>query len=383
MQPAVQRRLRAALGETALVAHDDGTWSVVGASVEPVRRTVEILAQERVRFAPVGRATTVTAAVKVSAPSGIFDLWTDELVVRVGAGTTLGELDAALAPHGLCCGLADATPASTSLGALFAAGDRGLRGGDALRERTLAVTLVDGTGTLRRSGARVVKNVAGFDLARLHWGARGSLGLLLDLTVRVRALPSARRVIAWTSAREDLRATMEHVRSIAHDHVSELWVSAAAAARAGLRARTMLVCAREGAPEGLERWAAAMGGDLLEEDAWLRLGAACFDPSLPSYRATGVTLRSCVERGIGEDENAPWVVDLLAGEAWWVGATPVGLAGATTWAETEPARRGRRTQADTVRAQAEARLRTVFDPHGLLPDPPAPLVLPAGSEVTR
>jgi len=58
-----------------------------------------------------------------------------------------------------------------------------------VRDAVLGVTMVNGLGQRLRLGGRVVKNVAGFDLSRLQVGAFGTLGLLLDLSVRVIPAP--------------------------------------------------------------------------------------------------------------------------------------------------------------------------------------------------
>ena len=53
-----------------------------------------------------------------------------------------------------------------------------------------------GDGTVARSGGRLVKNVTGFDLHRLHVGARGTLGAILEVSLRLRPLPECEAVVA-------------------------------------------------------------------------------------------------------------------------------------------------------------------------------------------
>jgi glycolate oxidase FAD binding subunit len=64
------------------------------------------------------------------------------------------------------------------------------------RDNVLGLEFVSGEGAVIRGGGRVVKNVAGFDLVRLLVGSWGSLGVITEVTVRLRALPEADVTIA-------------------------------------------------------------------------------------------------------------------------------------------------------------------------------------------
>lgn len=383
MKPAVARRLRAALGSDAIGFDEAGTARIRGTSHESVRLAVEILAQERVAFAPVGCARSGRHPVEVEAPHTVLDVWPDELVIRVGAGTSLCRLDEVLRAHGLCLGVADGADPETTLGALFAAGDRALRGavGQGLRERALALTLVDGTGTVRRSGARVVKSVAGFDLTRIHWGARGSLGLILDFTLRVSAQPLATGVVALPCPRERLLEVLEHARTVAQDTASELWIDADIAAAAGLEERAHLVLLREAPQAGVDAWARSLGSELRPTSLLRTLGQLAWSQHRPSFRVTGITLRRLTQERSWEMGRSGMVVDLLAAEAWFTRAEAPSIgAGTACWAENALALAGSTPEVDRVRMETERRLRSVFDPHGLLPAAPAPLARRAQEE---
>src|SRR5919199_245968 len=64
------------------------------------------------------------------------------------------------------------------------------------RDAVLGAEFVTGTGAVVRGGGRVVKNVAGFDLVRLVIGAWGTLGVLTEITVRLRARPEIDETVA-------------------------------------------------------------------------------------------------------------------------------------------------------------------------------------------
>ena len=80
-----------------------------------------------------------------------------------------------------------------TIGGLFAAGADGLRARHGFRavDHILGAQAVLGTGDVVRVGARVVKSVAGFDVARALVGSRGTLAVITEVTFRVEAIPAA------------------------------------------------------------------------------------------------------------------------------------------------------------------------------------------------
>jgi len=109
-------------------------------------------------------------------------------VVIVRAGTPLADLQAELAPHGQW--LAVDPPfenEGATVGGIFSANDAGPRrlAFGTLRDLVIGATVVTGDGIVAHSGGRVIKNVAGFDLARLYCGAFGTLGLVAELALRL------------------------------------------------------------------------------------------------------------------------------------------------------------------------------------------------------
>lgn len=121
--------------------------------------------------------------------TGIVAYAPGDLTVTVRCGTRLGELADALRseqqwlpldPAGGPDGTVGATVATCSYGpaaALFGTP----------RDQVLGLTVVTGRGDVIRPGGRVVKNVAGFDLTRLMIGAWGTLGVITEVTLRVRS----------------------------------------------------------------------------------------------------------------------------------------------------------------------------------------------------
>ncbi len=132
------------------------------------------------------------------APDGVVDVQPSELIVRVGAGTPVSDLEVALAEVGLQCPLDPRSPSATIGGVLSVgrSGVRRLRHGH-VRDVVLEALYVSADGVLRRAGAPVVKNVTGFDLPRLLVGSIGTLGLLAEVVLRCGPRPQRR---GWWSA---------------------------------------------------------------------------------------------------------------------------------------------------------------------------------------
>jgi glycolate oxidase FAD binding subunit len=136
-----------------------------------------------------------TGVRQVQAPSGIVAYEPAEMTVRVRAGTTVAELESALAEHGQMTTLDPLAPASATVGGVLAAGESGwrrLRYGP-VRDVLLEARFVLADGRLVKAGGPVVKNVSGFDLCRLLVGSRGTLGVLVEVVLRVQPRPATAR----------------------------------------------------------------------------------------------------------------------------------------------------------------------------------------------
>jgi glycolate oxidase FAD binding subunit len=109
-----------------------------------------------------------------------------DLIVRVEAGVRLDALQEVLAKAEQSLALDPPEPGAT-LGGIVAAGASGPlrhRYGTA-RDLLIGITVVLADGTVARSGGKVVKNVAGYDLGKLFAGSLGTLGLIAEVTFRL------------------------------------------------------------------------------------------------------------------------------------------------------------------------------------------------------
>ncbi len=137
--------------------------------------------------------------------TGILAYDPTELVITARAGTPLAELEAALAERNQM--LAFEPPrfgAASTIGGVVAAGLSGPRrqAVGAARDFVLGAVLMDGHGEVLRFGGQVMKNVAGYDVSRLLAGSLGTLGLILEVSLKV--LP---RPFYETTLRFEMRKT--------------------------------------------------------------------------------------------------------------------------------------------------------------------------------
>ena len=138
-----------------------------------------------------------------SAHCGIVNYEPSELSLTARAGTPLAEIEATLAAQGQM--LAFEPPrfaGSATLGGAIAAGLSGPRraAAGAARDFVLGVKLIDGRGEVLSFGGQVMKNVAGYDLARLMVGAQGTLGLLLEVSLKVLPLPAEELTLVFAAS---------------------------------------------------------------------------------------------------------------------------------------------------------------------------------------
>jgi glycolate oxidase FAD binding subunit len=156
--------------------------------------------------------------VAVTAPDGVATYDPADLTVTVGAGTRCDELADVLGEQGQECVLDPRDPAAT-VGGLLAtglSGHRRLRHGP-LRDRVLEVRFVTAEGRLVKGGGPTVKNVSGFDLPRLLVGSFGTIGVLVQVTLRCQPRPETSM---WCATYEDplaVRRALHRPSTIAWD----------------------------------------------------------------------------------------------------------------------------------------------------------------------
>jgi D-lactate dehydrogenase (cytochrome) len=169
-------------------------------STEEAAAIVSVCARHRAPIVPFGAGTSLEGhvqalqggvSVDMREMNRILRLSIEDLDVSVQAGVTRRQLDAALRPEGVFFPVdpgADAT-----LGGMVSTGASGtttVRYG-AMRENVLSLVVVTADAEIVRTRSRARKSSAGYDLTRLFIGAEGTLGLVCEVTLRVRPTPEA------------------------------------------------------------------------------------------------------------------------------------------------------------------------------------------------
>ena len=187
--------------------------------------------------------------------AGIVAYEPSELVVTARCGTPLAELESTLAANGQM--LAFEPPhfgAAATLGGCVAAGLSGPRraAAGALRDFVLGVRIVDGRGRFLSFGGRVMKNVAGYDVARLLAGSLGTLGVIVEVSLKILPRPAAECT---------LRLEMPESRAI---EAMNRWAGQPLPISATAWQGGILTVRLSGAPSALREGAARLGGERSE-----------------------------------------------------------------------------------------------------------------------
>jgi glycolate oxidase FAD binding subunit len=120
-----------------------------------------------------------------------------DLTVTVEAGATLASVQDALAAHRQFLPLDPPDAGRATIGGILATNAWGPSrlGHGTARDWLIGLAVVDARGRIVRGGGKVVKNVTGYDLPKLHVGALGTLGVIVEATFKVAPLPEATRAI--------------------------------------------------------------------------------------------------------------------------------------------------------------------------------------------
>lgn len=201
-----------------------------------------------------------------------------DLTAVVGAGMPLARLQEHLAAAGQWLALDPASmQRGATVGGVLAAGDAGPRRHrfGTMRDLAIGLTVVLSDGCVARSGGQVIKNVAGYDLAKLFCGSLGTLGMVAEVSLRLHPLPAASATVRIASTpAEATTLVLELLRSTAVASAID-WSQGATWVRIeGTRPGvTAQVSTLAGTITGL-----GLRSDILEgpaeADAWAGLGAS-------------------------------------------------------------------------------------------------------------
>jgi glycolate oxidase FAD binding subunit len=248
--------------------------------------------------------------------------WAD-MTVTVEAGCAVVRLQETLAEHGQRLAIDALWPERATVGGILSANDSGalrLRFGG-LRDLVIGVTLALADGTLARSGGKVVKNVAGYDLPKLATGALGTLGVITQATFRLHPAPRNARTLSFTAP--DHAEAERLVLGIQDAKLAHSALQVRAAGRLGTEVDLLLegteagIAGQEATIRNLAgRMQALDRSDLwsARQDLWQRQGAIAKVSFLPADLAE--TMEAI--RRAAQDQSTLWEVVLYAHGVGWV-----------------------------------------------------------------
>ncbi|MGI8336592.1 FAD-binding oxidoreductase [Actinomadura scrupuli] len=256
-----------------------------------------------------------------------------DLVVKVEAGLTMERLAEPLAAQGQQLALDTPLPGSTVGGTLAtaAAGPRRLFYGSG-RDLLIGVTIVRADGTIAKSGGKVVKNVAGYDLGKLLTGSYGTLGLIVEAAFRLHPLPDAQAYVTRTVP--DPAGAHQAVQAVLHSAVVPSAIEVDAPAGGPVTVAVLVEGLAESMPPRGAEVARLLGGEaavLPEPPPWW--GRYPDDSTLIEVVAPPTALTDVLALAGADGRDAP------------AGASVRGSAGTGNWqvgvpAETPPGQVG-------------------------------------------
>ena len=204
------------VGEAGLLPDDqlscysiDGIGSqavVLPVSVHEIQEVLNYAADSGLSVIPAGSGTKlgvgnppdkVDLVLSTSRLDQVLEYEPADLTVTVEAGIRLAALQTKLAEHGQYFPLDPPYADRCTIGGITATNASGpsrLRYGSA-RDRVLGMRVVQSSGTVVKSGGKVVKNVAGYDLNKLYLGSFGTLGVITEVSLKLQPLPEIERTI--------------------------------------------------------------------------------------------------------------------------------------------------------------------------------------------
>jgi len=181
------------------------TQDVADAVKDAAARRTPLRVVGRGHWLDAGAPASPATPLALDALSGIVAYTPGDLTLTVRAGTTLSDIAAVTAEHGQWLALDPFGTDDGTIGATIATASAGplAHAFGTPRDAALGLEVVTGDGSIIRTGGRVVKNVAGFDLTRLFTGSWGTLGVITEVTVRLRARPDVDETWVVALAEDD------------------------------------------------------------------------------------------------------------------------------------------------------------------------------------
>jgi glycolate oxidase FAD binding subunit len=214
MSESIARQLAAAIGDASVNTDGRGRVVAVPGDTDAVARIMAIAAEAAWHVVVTGAGTWAAGdppgdlTLSLRGLDAITAVRAGDLVLSTGAGATVDALRRAAMEAETWLPLDPPGRGDRTIGSVLATATSGpLRHGfGPVRDHVLGLTVVTGDGRVVHSGGTTVKNVAGFDLAKLHVGGFGGFGIITECHLRLRGLPRADTTWMAIGHRDQLRA---------------------------------------------------------------------------------------------------------------------------------------------------------------------------------
>lgn len=244
-------------------------------------------------------------ALDVTAHRGIVNYEPTELVITARAGTPLSAIETALAENNQMLGFEPPYfSVSATLGGTIAcnlSGPRRPYAGSA-RDFVLGMRIINGQGEILNFGGQVMKNVAGYDISRLMTGSRGSLGVILEVSLKVLPKPA-----------QELTLTFE---MSAHEAIQKMnqWAGQALPLSAAAYSGETLYLRLSGSATGVQAAHAKLGGVIAKNvNFWIELREQrllFFEEETPLWRLSVPAATPPL------DISGKWLLDWGGAQRW-------------------------------------------------------------------
>jgi glycolate oxidase FAD binding subunit len=284
------------------------------ASVDELAETMRQAHADSKTMIPVGGGTrldlgnpprSADLGLHTTGIRGVIEYEPDNMTVSVAAGTTLDDLQHALAAGRQFLPIDPPHPARSTLGGIVSANASGplrFRYGT-MRDLLIGVRICHVDGTMSRAGGKLVKNVTGYDMCKLYTGALGTLGVLTELTFKVQPLPEsvATAIVAYPALAPALEATQRLLGASLLADAFEVWNAEACRGLplAEIPAAGWLLLVRFGEVEPAVRWQIERTRDLLGAEGRLT-GVLDTDASEGFWRAAASARAAALPPGSEE-----------------------------------------------------------------------------------
>lgn len=309
-----------------------------------------------------GRVSTGTP-LDVSRHRGVVNYEPTELVITARAGTPLTQIEQLLASQNQTLGFEPPHYGPTAtLGGTIACGLSGPRRpyAGAARDFVLGTKIINGRAEILHFGGEVMKNVAGYDISRLMVGALGTLGLLLEISLKVLPQPQRESTLAFALAASEALARMS------------AWAGEPLPVSAACYAGGILYIRLSGSEAAVRSARATLGGDeIVNTELWHDLREhqlGFFQGEIPLWRL------SVPPAAPLPPLSGAWLLDWGGAQRWLKTAAPaqqVRDAAETVGGHATLFRGGDRAgevfhPLATALAQLQRNLKRAFDPAGIL-----------------